>query len=389
MARRQLLKAINRASILNAIKSYGPIARTDIADLTGLSPATVTGLTAELIDDGLILIKQEGDSRGGRRPILLALDSQGAYVIGIKLAEEHATLALTDLNADIVTKRTVQLTERDPVHVSHLLAESVQTVLDAAGINRTRLLGVGVGLAGIIDSETGLCRVSPHNGWREVPFAKLLEDDLDCIVHLDNNVNTLTRVEQLYGLGQHVRDFLVITIGRGIGMGIVANGQVYRGTRGGGGEFGHMAIDPEGLVCSCGNRGCLETFVAEPWLLHRAQQRGLDVHTPETLVAAAEAGNAVAQDVLAQGGRVLGQAIASVVNLLNPALIIISGEGVRAGNFLFRPMHEAVQQHMFGQLAEDVEIRIEPLSDDTWARGAASLVLGKIFSVPELEPRLR
>jgi len=388
MARRQLLKAINRASILNAIKSYGPIARTDIAELTGLSPATVTGLTAELIDDGLVLIKQEGDSRGGRRPILLALDSQGAYVIGIKLAEEHATLALTDLNADIVTKRTAQLTQRDPEHVSRILAESVQTVLDAAGINRTRLLGVGVGLAGIIDSETGLCRISPHNGWREVPFAKLLEDDLDCIVHLDNNVNTLTRVEQLYGLGQHMRDFLVITIGRGIGMGIVANGQVYRGTRGGGGEFGHMVIDPEGLVCGCGNRGCLETFVAEPWLLYRAQQRGLDVRTPEALVAAAEADNAVARDVFAQGGRVLGQAIASVVNLLNPALIIISGEGVRAGDFLFRPMHETMQQHMFGQLAEDVEIRIEPLSDDTWARGAASLVLGRIFSVPELEPRL-
>jgi predicted NBD/HSP70 family sugar kinase len=386
MARKQLLKAINRASILNAIKSYGPIARTDIAELTKLSPATVTGLTAELIEDGLVLIKQEGDSRGGRRPILLALDSQGAYVIGIKLAEEHATLALTDLNAEIVTKRTVQLTERDPGHVSHLLGENVRALLDAARINRTRLLGVGVGLAGIIDSQTGLCRISPHNGWREVPFARLLEDELDCIVYLDNNVNTLTRVEQLYGIGQHVRDFLVITIGRGIGMGIVANGQVYRGTRGGGGEFGHMVIDPNGFVCGCGNRGCLETFAAEPWLLHRARLRGLDMPAPDDLVAAAQAGNAVALDVFAQGGRVLGQAIASVVNLLNPALIIISGEGVRAGDFMFIPMHEAVQQHMFGQLAEDVEIRIEPLSDDTWARGAASLVLGKIFSVPELEP---
>jgi N-acetylglucosamine repressor len=199
-------------------------------------------------------------------------------------------------------------------------------------------------------------------------------------------VNTLTRVEQLYGLGQQVRDFLVITIGRGVGMGIVVNGHVYRGTRGGGGEFGHMVIDPDGFVCGCGNRGCLETFVAEPWLLHRAHLRGLDVPSPDDLIAAAKAGDLVALDVFTQAGRILGQAIASVVNLLNPALIIISGEGVRAGNFLFAPMHEAVQQHMFGQLAEDVEIRIEPLSDDTWARGAASLVLGKIFSVPELEP---
>ena len=385
MARKQLLKAINRASILNVIKAHGPIARTDIAELTGLSPATVTGLTAELIEDGLILIKEEGDSRGGRRPILLALDSRGAYVVGIKLAEEHATLALTDLNAEIVTKQTVELVERTPQAVSHLLARSVQEVLDAAHVNRSRLLGVGVGLAGIIDSQAGLCRISPHNGWREVPFAQLLEDELGCIVSLDNNVNTLTRVEQLYGLGQQVRDFLVITIGRGVGMGIVANGQVYRGTRGGGGEFGHMVIDPDGFVCGCGNRGCLETFVAEPWLLHRARLWGLNVPTPDELVAAAQAGDTVARDVFAKAGQVLGCAIASAVNLLNPALILISGEGVRAGDFLLGPMREAAQKHMFGQLAEDVVIRVEPLSDDTWARGAASLVLGRIFSMPDLE----
>ena len=298
MARKQLLKAINRASILNVIKAHGPIARTDIAELTGLSPATVTGLTAELIEDGLILIKEEGDSRGGRRPILLALDSRGAYVVGIKLAEEHATLALTDLNAEIVTKRTVLLGERDPEHVSRLLADSVRAVLRSAGISQSHLLGVGVGLAGVIDPQTGVCRVSPHNGWRDVPFAKLLEDELGCIVHLDNNVNTLTRVEQLYGIGQRVRDFLVITIGRGIGMGIVANGQVYRGARGGGGEFGHMVVDPDGMVCGCGNRGCLETFVAEPWLLHRARQRGLDVTEPDDLIGAARGGDATALDVL-------------------------------------------------------------------------------------------
>ncbi len=388
MARKQLLKAINRASILNVIKAHGPIARTDIAELTGLSPATVTGLTAELIEDGLILIKEEGDSRGGRRPILLALDSRGAYVIGIKLAEEHATLALTDLNAEIVTKRTVLLGERDPEHVSRLLADSVRAVLRSAGISQSHLLGVGVGLAGVIDPQTGVCRVSPHNGWRDVPFAKLLEDELGCIVHLDNNVNTLTRVEQLYGIGQRVRDFLVITIGRGIGMGIVANGQVYRGARGGGGEFGHMVVDPDGMVCGCGNRGCLETFVAEPWLLHRARQRGLDVTEPDDLIGAARGGDATALDVLAQGGRALGYAVASVVNLLNPTLILISGEGVRAGEYLLGPMREAASQHMFEQLADELEIRVEPLSDDTWARGAASLVLGRIFSVPELEPGL-
>lgn len=385
MARRQLLKAINRAAILNAIKAHGEIARTDIAAATGLSPATVTSLTAELIRDGLIFEKETGASRGGRRPILLALNAEGAYVVGIKLAEEDATLALTDLNARIVARRTIQLGARDPLSTSRQLARGVIALLKAAGVTRNRLLGVGVGLAGVIDSQAGICRTSPHNGWREVPFSKLLEDELDCIVYLDNNVNTLTLVEQLYGAGQQVPNFLVITVGHGIGLGIVANGQVVRGAGGGAGEFGHIVLDPDGFACTCGNRGCLETFVADAWLVRRAQMQGLDVDGPDALTRLAQAGDARAVKVFAQAGEVLGRAVANLVNLFNPSLILISGEGVRAGELLFAPMRAAIQCHMFAQLAEDLEIRVEPLTDETWARGAAGLVLERIFSLPALD----
>jgi predicted NBD/HSP70 family sugar kinase len=385
MARREFLKALNRSAILNIIKTYGPIARTDIARLSGLSPAAVTGLTAELIEDGLVFEKQEGDSRGGRKPILLALDASHAYVVGIKLAEESATLALTDLNSEVLAQHSVLLTRREPVPVSDLLAEGVRELLRSAQVDHDCLLGIGVGLAGLIDSNAGICRVSPHNGWRDVPFAHLLEERLDCPVYLDNNVNTLTRVEQLYGVGQHVKDFLVVTIGRGVGLGIVANGQVYRGAHGAGGEFGHIVVDPDGLVCNCGNRGCLETFVAEPWLLRRAHLAGLEVSTPEELVAKAKAGNPTAIETLSRAGAVFGQALSTLVNLLEPALIIISGEGVRAGEFMFAPMRDAMAHHIFDRQAERIELRIEPLSDDTWARGAASLVLARIFHAPQLE----
>jgi len=384
MARRQLLKAINRAAILNAIKAQGEIARTDIATYTHLSPATVTSLTAELIRDGLIHEKQTGVSRGGRRPILLALNAEGAYVVGIKLAEEDATLALTDLNARIVAQRTILLQERDPASISLQLARGVNDLLDAAGVTRSRLLGVGVGLAGVIDSQAGICRISPHNGWRNVPFSKLLEDELDCIVYLDNNVNTLTLVEQLYGAGQQVPDFLVITVGHGIGLGIVANGQLYRGAGGGAGEFGHTIIDPTGDVCTCGHRGCLETLVADAWLVIRAQRQGLKVSSAAELTAWARGGDPRAVAIFAQAGEVFGRAVANLVNLFNPTLILISGEGARAGDLLFAPMRAAMTRHMFAQLAEDLQICIEPLTDETWARGAAGLVLERIFSLPAL-----
>ncbi|MEL7673032.1 MAG: ROK family transcriptional regulator [Chloroflexota bacterium] len=384
MAKRQLLKAINRAAILNAIKAHGAIARTDIAAYARLSPATVTSLTAELIRDGLVYEKQVGTSRGGRRPIELALNAEGAYVVGIKLAEDDATLALTDLNARIVEKLTLRLDERDPRGASRQLARGVDTVLGAAGVSRSRLLGVGVGLAGVIDSQAGICRVSPHNGWREVPFSRLLEDELGCIVYLDNNVNTLTLVEQLYGAGQNVANFLVITVGHGIGLGIVANGQVVRGASGGAGEFGHTVVEPGGFDCTCGNQGCLETFVADAWLVRRAQMRGLDAGSTPALTALAQAGDARAVEVFAQAGEVLGRGVANLVNLFNPSLIILSGEGARAGDLLFAPMRAAIQRHMFPQLAAGLEVCVEPLTDETWARGAAGLVLERIFSVPVL-----
>lgn len=380
MASRQLLKAINRSSILNVIKAYGPIARADIAKRTRLSPAAVTQLTEGLIQDGLIFEKQEGDSRGGRRPILLALNDTGTYVVGIKLAETQATLALTDLNADILARHSIELTALDPATVCDELADGIHTLLRLAQVERRHILGVGVGLAGIIDSANGVCRLSPFNGWRDIPLADLLEERLNSPVYLDNDVNTLTLVERLYGPGQHVRDFLVLTIGRGVGMGMVANGQVYRGTRGSGGEFGHTVVDTDGFMCACGNRGCLETFVADPWLVRRANVNGLEVNTPEALLHAAHAGNPIARHIFQDAGRVFGQSVANLINIFNPALIILSGEGVRAGDYLFPAMREAMQRHTFGQLLEDVDIRIEPLSDDTWARGAASLVLGRIFA---------
>jgi predicted NBD/HSP70 family sugar kinase len=163
-------------------------------------------------------------------------------------------------------------------------------------------------------------------------------------------------------------------------MGIVTNGLIYRGSTGGA-RIGHIVVD---RLVGCGNRGCLETFVSEPWLMRRAGLNGLNVDNPDDLIALAYADHPIARDMLIAAGRALGQAVANLVNLFNPALIIISGEGVRAGSLMFDTMRATMARHMFAPLAEKLEIRLEPLSEDTWARGAASLVLNNIFSVPTL-----
>jgi N-acetylglucosamine repressor len=388
LGNRDLMRALNRSTILTMIKTYGPIARAEIARRSGLSPATVTAITADLIDENLVFEKAAGDSSGGRPPILLALNPKGGYVIGIKLTETSATAALTDLEAMVVTKHTQELSGHSPDLVVKELSLLVNTLLKDSSLDRQQLLGVGIGMAGIVDSGQGVLRESPILGWQDVHLADMLEALVEVPVYLENDVNTLTITEKWFGAGQGVDNFLTVSIGRGVGMGIVINGQFYRGARGGAGEFGHTVVDPHGPQCECGKHGCLEAFVGDIGLLRAASeavQRG-EIEQPvsnvDELISLAIAGNPAAQAVFANAGQVLGRSIANLINIFSPQKILISGEGARAGSFLFDPMCQAVGTNVMPGLKADTEIQIDPWGDDAWARGAAGLVLRELFESP-------
>jgi predicted NBD/HSP70 family sugar kinase len=380
---RELIRAINRSNVLNSIKTRGPISRIEIARASGLSAATVSGITSELIEGGLILEKEAGDSLGGRRPIPLVLNPRGGYVIGFKLAEDHITGALTDLNAKVIANRTFQLSGRSIDSVILALGEGVKALLEDGAIHKDQLFGVGVGLAGIIDAQNGILRHSPYFGWRNVPLQELLQTQLGVSATVDNDVNTLTLTEQWFGMGQGIDNFLTVTIGRGVGLGMVINGQLYRGTHGGSGEFGHTVIDPNGPLCDCGKSGCLEALVADPGLIRDAKEKlGSKSLTMDELLGRAEKGDKKARAIFSTAGETLARGVANLINVLNPKLIIISGEGVRAGNLLFDPMRIAIDKYVMPGLAEDTEIRIDTWDDTAWARGAAGLVLGELFKSP-------
>lgn len=386
LGNRALIRDINRSAVLNLIKTEGAISRAEIARRSGLSPATVSGIVSQLMSEGLVYEKEEGDSRGGRKPILLALNSQGAYVVGIKLMADHAIGALTDLEAEIISQQTENFEGRSLDGV----LDTLETLVDKLhqNIGGSKLLGVGVGLPGLVDAERGLLKQSPFFQWFEVPLVDKLEARLNLPVYVDNDVNTLTLVEQLFGAGQELDNFILVTIGRGVGMGIVVKGSLYRGSNGGGGEFGHTVVDPGGAPCACGKRGCLETLVADPALLRLAKEAAAAGEIPgeisevEELVALADDGNQASREILAQAGSVLGRGIANLINVLSPQMVIISGEGVRSGDWIFDPMRRAVDEHVMPGLAESFEIRIDPWEDDDWARGAASLVLQQVFHSP-------
>jgi N-acetylglucosamine repressor len=393
---RDLIKAMNRNLILNILRRQGPLSRTQLTEISGLSVGAISQITSDLLDESWIIEIGEGDYTGGRRQMMLRLNPTAGYVVGLKLMENRIVGAVADLEATVLKYFESRATsDHTPTVVSAALAQAVERALDDVDIPREKVLGVGIGLAGVIDCEAGIVRYSPFFQWKDVPLADLLAMRLNLPVHLENDVNTLTITEQLFGPGHDVADFAVVTVGRGIGMGIVVNYQLYQGTHGGAGELGHITIDPNGPVCKCGKRGCLEALAADPAVL-RAVEMALakGAHssivlppTMEEVTQAAEQGDSLAQETLARAGYYLGMGLAVVINMLCPALIIVSGEGVAAGDHRLQPMFEAMREHTFNGLLDNVQIMVKPTDDQTWARGAAGLVVGKVFESPLIKER--
>jgi predicted NBD/HSP70 family sugar kinase len=278
--------------------------------------------------------------------------------------------------------------DHDPVTIVTALTEAVETTVSASGVDRRKLLGVGVGVAGVTYPQTGVVHYSPYLGWRDLPLAELMRVRLHLPVYIENDVNTLTLSEQLFGAGRHIENFVVVTIGRGIGMGMVLKHQLYQGAKGGMGELGHITFDAAGPMCSCGKRGCLEAFAADPAVIAYVRHSRSAQDAPRTLedvIALADGGDALARAALRRSGEILGIGISTIVNLLCPSLIIVSGEGVIAGDYRITPMLDALQAHTFNGLMDDVQVIVEATDDHAWARGSASLVMGKLFESPLIE----
>ncbi|MGA7729667.1 MAG: ROK family protein [Chloroflexia bacterium] len=375
---RQLIREINKSLVLNIVRDHGSISRTGIAHAAHLGLATVSGITGELIEQGLIYEHEEGTSTGGRRPILLALNPHAGLVAGAKLTETHLIVALTNLNAEVVDQRELPVGEdKSPEAVVAVLAEAVADLREA--YPQRAVLGMGVGMAGGIDRRTGVCRFSPFFGWRDVPLRQMLEKGLGLPVIIENDVNTFTMAEKWFGAGVGLADFLVITLGRGIGMGMVLNGQLYRGGCGGGGEFGHTTVTPDGPLCDCGKRGCLEAFASDPAILKRARSALGHGIAMEQAMALARQGDPVALGIFAAAGRTLGTALADLINIFNPPLLVVGGEGTQTLDLMLEPLQEALRANCFDGFFDDLRLVVEPWGDDAWARGAASLMLEELF----------
>lgn len=265
-----------------------------------------------------------------------------------------------------------------------------------SGIPREKVIGVGLGMAGLIDAEQGWCIDSWHMNWQNVEISRPLEERLGIPVFLDNDVNCLSIYEKLFGRGQPYQHFLVVAIGRGVGLGIVINGDLYRGAFGGAGEFGHIAVTTGGRLCACGNHGCLESYISESGIVKNyleyvysttySLEKGIHEPTIFEVVERARNGDEAAMAAFQRAGILLGVSLANLINIFNPECIVLSGPdidaSILAGDLLLEPMHQALKQHLFSQIGKDLHFIVERLGFESWARGAESLVLRHFFASP-------
>jgi predicted NBD/HSP70 family sugar kinase len=391
---RDLMRAINRSKILEAIRTVGMISRIDIARTTGLSQASITGLTADLIKEGLIIEKQSGKYKGGRRPMLLALNPEGAFVVGVNLSISELSAVIVNFEGSVVASQAQSLA---PIH--HSIAEIAERVVGAvqaciweANFAKEQISGVGIGIPGLVNSDSGNIRFLPNYGWENVNLKERVQKKLNHPCYIDNSSNTLALAEQWFGEGKGVDNFLVVTIENGVGLGAVINGRIYRGQEGIAGEFGHMTIDPEGPECRCGKKGCVEAYVGNTAIMRDARLAAIDGRwdcedpdhlTYTEMLRAAREGVVALRHLFSRAGQMLGIGVCHLITLFNPAKIIITGQGVQAGELLFDAMSSTLEQYYSARFGRrSTEIIVQQWTEQDWARGAGALVLQELYKSP-------
>ena len=367
------------SGIVGLLGTQGPTSRTDIARALGLSPATVTQVTKDLITRGLVEELQSVPSKGGRPARLLGLVTDAGVAMGAKVTADHVAIVTVELDG---TVRSSAAHDYDPgaedaiARLGQILAKEVAELDD-------RLLGVGVGVPGSVDSQASGIVDAPTLSWQAAPVGPVLRATIGTPVLVDNDVNTLAAAERLYGIGRDHSAFLVVTIGRGIGCGIVVDGGIYRGANGGAGEIGHIPTEhdgPDQPPCTCGSTGCLEAYIGAAGIIRTARAR--QVIGPRgdlaTLLRAATTGDAAARQVFDQAGAMLGRALAGVIHTIDPEVVVLMGEGVDGWEFWQTGFEPSFRRSLL-PARRAVPVVVEPWTEDQWARGAASLVLASPF----------
>lgn len=382
---RQGLREVNCEQVLRTILREGPLARIDLAQYTGLTTAAISNITRELIENGLL--NEVGTSRSNRvgaNAILLNLPEHSPVLGVVHQGVSALRIALCTLRGVVLERHLIHTPKRyTPEWAVTTIAQTLRKLLSTHGYSEEAMVGIGMGVVGLVDVKRGVVKRAPSLGWENVPLHDLLAEQLAAPIAIENNVRAMAFGEALLGNGRAWSDFAFVYVGTGIGAGLIIDGRLYRGVHGGAGEIGHITVDPSGEMCSCNNRGCLETIAAEPAIVRNARLHGIELDVTEespkeavqALVALSRKHNEVAREVVKNCGESLGIALANLVDIFNPSRIVLHGAITGANEVFFSSVEECLRQHAFLTKDESVELVSPTFGEDAGLVGAAAVAL--------------
>ena len=422
------MREANNALVLRVIRQHGPLARVAIARRTGLSRTTVSSIVDGLLAEG---VAREGETlsaapSGGRRPTLVHFNESAGVILGVDFGRTHFTLLATDLHAHVIARKSGPCdTDLGPDVLLPRLISEIRQLVSEARLDWDRVVGVGVGIPGPVDATLNMLVTPPRmTGWDRVDVTKILREALGTPVLLNNDANLGALAEGRYGAAIGASNFIYVKVGTGIGCGLVIDGRIYRGSSGVAGEFGHFTVMPDGPLCACGNRGCLEA-VAGAYEIVRAALRGgysagsgqgeatarapinvisdvsaysdingagspltLTAESPDSevdvseVIGAALSGDQACQAAVGRAAELIGVALAGLVNLVNPSVITLYGSVARAGDLLLNPIRAAIRERSLLAASQAVRVQTSALGDSAIALGAATMIIDAIFGPP-------
>jgi glucokinase-like ROK family protein len=375
-----------------------PVSRGQLTEALDSSRSKISSEVSRLMDLGLLAEEGLAESEGGRRSMLLSIPRSAGFLAGVDLGATSIDVALTTLGGEIIARKGEPADIKEgPKPILRRVNQILGELLAEQAVEPHEVLGIGMGVPGPVEQAAGVLRSPPiMPGWDRFPIRNAFAGEYAAPVFVDNDVNVMALGEHWGGVGRGVDNMLFVKVGTGIGSGIVADGRIYRGTQGSAGDIGHISIDPNGPVCTCGNLGCLEAMAGAPAIVLEAERRAREGRsavlaqileekgelTTVDVGRAAGLGDYEALTIVRGSGRLVGRVLATLVSVLNPSLIVIGGGVSQIGHSFLAEIRSAVYQRSLPLATRNLPIVLSELENDAGVVGASVLAAEGVLTVP-------